>query len=428
MDRSSSERGYALLLVLLSIVFITLLTAVFFRLSLANAKQEYLIDTHQLTVVSAEAGIEFYKIRFNNLFYESIPVLQQEAERLISIQQNEQAREKNNGNGSKKGKENNKENDYYVIDYRRIQEDINKMLYDTIKKEVDKINKSADKKQLSNKYYFQPSNLYAEINDDKKSIKLTGDIIGTNSNDDYVKKLTFQQDFQTLNFDPSSASPSENQSTAQIDIRNLYPSNVPSEKCLSGKIDDKVCVSFKTNEIKEIEESIVYFPDGYSNEKKGNVKIDESTIYSKSSFHVKNMNELEDSYLYINGSFEAMNMNDIEETLFVVNGPLTIKSNTKIDDSQIVVNGNLSVAGKAEIEDSRVCVAGDMSVGGKLELEDDTRIYISGSITYSKLHGNINKIIKMPSKEAALEQCKVYTSSKVSKDEWPTPTIDVEYR
>ncbi|WP_438298179.1 hypothetical protein [Sporosarcina sp. FA15] len=60
MNNQSNERGYALVIVLFAIVFITVITAVFLRGALSNAIQEKTLDENNLVVVSAESGTEYY--------------------------------------------------------------------------------------------------------------------------------------------------------------------------------------------------------------------------------------------------------------------------------------------------------------------------------------------------------------------------------
>ncbi|MFS0689877.1 hypothetical protein AB1K89_11595 [Sporosarcina sp. 179-K 8C2 HS] len=61
-----SEKGYALLVVLFLIVFIFTVSAVFFRGSLSNAKQEQKVDQNHLAVVAAEMGVDYYVGKVNN--------------------------------------------------------------------------------------------------------------------------------------------------------------------------------------------------------------------------------------------------------------------------------------------------------------------------------------------------------------------------
>lgn len=68
MAKQSNENGYALLIVLFAVVFILLISAVFMRGAVSNAKQEKIVDENNLVVVSAEAGVEYYTWDLTNFF------------------------------------------------------------------------------------------------------------------------------------------------------------------------------------------------------------------------------------------------------------------------------------------------------------------------------------------------------------------------
>lgn len=68
MPFRKNEKGYALVLVLLLIVFIMTVSAVFFRGSISNARQERIVDTNNLSIVAAEMGVDFYKTAITNDF------------------------------------------------------------------------------------------------------------------------------------------------------------------------------------------------------------------------------------------------------------------------------------------------------------------------------------------------------------------------
>lgn len=70
MGNKKNEQGYALLIVLFLVVFIMIVTAVFMRGSISNAKQERKVDQNHLSVVAAEMGVDYYSTLFTNKFLE----------------------------------------------------------------------------------------------------------------------------------------------------------------------------------------------------------------------------------------------------------------------------------------------------------------------------------------------------------------------
>ncbi|WP_301108366.1 hypothetical protein [Sporosarcina sp.] len=68
MDILNKERGFALVIVLFAIVFITIITAVFMRGAISNTVQEKTVDENNLVVVSAEAGLDYYKFELEKIY------------------------------------------------------------------------------------------------------------------------------------------------------------------------------------------------------------------------------------------------------------------------------------------------------------------------------------------------------------------------
>ena len=68
MRQSEDEQGYALIIVLFVVVFITIMTAVFMRGALSNAKQEIRVDENNLVVVAAESGVDYYTFELKKAF------------------------------------------------------------------------------------------------------------------------------------------------------------------------------------------------------------------------------------------------------------------------------------------------------------------------------------------------------------------------
>ena len=70
MNYTKSETGYALIIVLFAVVFITIITAVFMRGALSNMTQEKTVDENNLVVVSAESGVEYYTWELKKVYDE----------------------------------------------------------------------------------------------------------------------------------------------------------------------------------------------------------------------------------------------------------------------------------------------------------------------------------------------------------------------
>ena len=67
MKPLKNEQGYALLIVLFFVVFIMIVSALFMRGSISNAKQERIIDNTNLAYYAAEMGVDYYIHKIGNI-------------------------------------------------------------------------------------------------------------------------------------------------------------------------------------------------------------------------------------------------------------------------------------------------------------------------------------------------------------------------
>lgn len=67
MEQLKNEKGYALLIVLFFVVFIMIVSALFMRGSISNAKQERIVDNNNLAYNAAEMGVDYYVHKIGNV-------------------------------------------------------------------------------------------------------------------------------------------------------------------------------------------------------------------------------------------------------------------------------------------------------------------------------------------------------------------------
>jgi Tfp pilus assembly protein PilX len=67
MEQRKNEKGYALLIVLFFVVFIMIVSALFMRGSISNAKQERIVDNNNLAYNAAEMGVDYYVHKIGNI-------------------------------------------------------------------------------------------------------------------------------------------------------------------------------------------------------------------------------------------------------------------------------------------------------------------------------------------------------------------------
>ncbi|GKV68795.1 hypothetical protein NCCP2716_12930 [Sporosarcina sp. NCCP-2716] len=436
------------------------------------------MDENQLAVTAAEAGVDFYKTYFSNLYFQSVPVLEKKANQLI----NDQLREIQRPGSTQKS-----------VDFKSVQRDINNMLYNILNEEVKEINRSPVKIQISNSYTFEPEKFTIEEINEGSAVIINSSISGVFNNNVPRKKLSYLQEFITISFDLAPGNDNGPGSIiGNVDFTKLYPNTSVGNHCSASSIQDKTCYYNKNDNVSSIQASHVYFPSGYAKANNGNIDLQRNTLYSNmdfiarnmndvqdtkvyingnfeaenmnklmgseykvnGSFKAKNMNDLQHTKMYINGSYRAGNMNDIEHSFIYTKGPftadminsaqystlnidgvLTLNKHLELQASTFAVNGNANIGGKLNLKKnsnipSRFCIAGDLTVDGDITIDSYSRIYLSGKVKTK--HSNdytSNKIEKFSKPSDALKNCGVGSQEDVPNETiWPTPQIDVEYK
>lgn len=368
MRKSHNEQGYALIIVLFLIVFITVVSAVFIRGSLGNAKQEIKVDESHLTVMAAEAGVDYYKSYISNFYHSLIPDL----ELFVQNDFNTQLNDVNNINK--------------VIDYDKTRENVTSELEQIFNEKILEL-------KLKNNialYNFEVETTSVKGNPEKYIVIVTGTSIGIGQ--DNEKKVSFEQSFNIPDFSGSQNS-SGGGINSPLDIYNLYPANVVASDCeniKNGKLKNVTCKGSNSGDYNKIEKSTVYFSNGYDKET-GNLYVENSKIYGQGPFKVlNNFNQLIRSEININGNFETGNMNNIIASAFNVNGSMKINSNSKLEGSTMIVNGSAHIVGNLKVEkNSMVCVNGFLTINGQLTIGSGSKVIYRGQFINGNYNGNL---------------------------------------
>lgn len=475
LKRTENEQGYALLIVLLLIVFITILTAVFLRGSISNGKQEQVVDANHLTVVAAETGVDYYKTLYSNEYFDKLKAIESQAKTYLQSLLVD-----------REGKIRNATPADYLATKKYSAGLLKKVLTEKIIPVASKslpAEKSSFIFELNEK---KPINI--QLQQDEVSVIVFGSVNGKDQSSGKTKTLAFEQKFMVPSFDPSdSGGTSNNAGTGDW----TYPSNPSSTTCPDKtKIEGKDCfVQNKNEKIKEIEDkSTVYFPNGYTYTKDQDFEIEDSKVYVKGNFrlekgelevedsllavegsvYVGDELEIEDSRVFIKNDLEAFDEIEIEDSTVKIGGSLSAKKDLEIEDSNVeiggalnvekefeledsnlVVRGSAALRGEVEIEDSKffvggalhmsgsdlkikdkstVCVAGSLQIDKKISISSSSYIYYGGAFAYNG-GGTPSVQIKYLPLEDFKKKCPIVTApTPESGIKWPSPMIDVSYQ
>lgn len=428
MKKLSSQKGYALLIVLFLIVFIITITAVFMRGSISNAYQNKTVDKNNLVVVAAEAGVDYYTWELKKVF--DVKELEAEFTRLVeeAIARKE------------------KPEDYYINVQEKIADDFKEKL----EKRVEELEKG-QAIDLFSKYDHSLSKTVVERTYRDEDIWLTvkGTSIGS-----YPKTSDMENNEQELNFDlvfviPKVQDTGSDTDGTTSDGKNITMPTLKDPKKPSLPIDiigiskpQKSC-SPHNNRIEN--------QDCYSSSLSGSsYSIDGSKVFIDNTLNPSESVNIENSYINIKLNLTSKNMTVSNTDLFVssnitMNGGSTALSKVKLkavdyqssggsskfNNVQMDLTGKLSLqvadienstirmneffihssnnkfnktdltvatkytSGGVKFENSNIDVKGNLSTNQGLLHPDESNVKIGGNVTASNGSLIENSVIKI---------------------------------
>ncbi|RDW16335.1 hypothetical protein CWR48_16965 [Oceanobacillus arenosus] len=484
MTKFKNEQGYALLVVVLLVVLIMGFFTFFMSASLSNTKQEQRVDQHNLSVVAAEMGVDYYTNAITNKFYEQSNGLLEFAQTEIGKIERPVDSDYNNIQSSVRDK---------------LSSDLNNYVRNQLTNSIDPIFKNSI-------FSFRLNNIKVESKDEY-NIFVSGIVHGENTVDANPKILTFDLTFSVPEFRPNP----ENNSGGGLVIPDFDESqfprlNKPSQGCEFGnnkveKISYKDCFveSDLDSDKLTIDNSHLYI--GRDMTAKNDVNIDSSslsiignlagnkqnsdginnfkinnnsTLYVGEDLEVKNDAELSNnSMLYVRGKLDSKNNFTVSgNTNITVVENMTVKNNVSLDNSTLNIKGNLEgnknnsdginnlklnnnsslfVGGNLEVKNnpeilgnsilfvggnldsknnfkvsgnSKVCIVGSFSYNNNLEIESGSNIYILGK---TKPQSGVTKVDSL---EKLKSSCKMSVESLGGIDSnitWDKPNVEVVY-
>lgn len=358
MRQSEDEQGYALIIVLFVVVFITIMTAVFMRGALSNAKQEIRVDENNLVVVAAESGVDYYTFELKKAFNKD------DLQKIV----NQEVEKYNNSKSP------------------IIPLEIQAKLIDKVKSNINRIVAEIDKVQSNSSYdmaddFDHELMLPLEIKVNRGSngeqfIKVAGDVKGEQkSRIMNTKLLNFN-----LNFSIPPISSSENNENSNNGSEGII---LPTNVCIkTTDIENENCLfpKNKTSDLKSVEESKVFLDGDYSGWK--DVDIDESYFYMKNFTNGAKWN-VEDSDLVVTGNFNKYSNFELEKSKLLIGGNFVESGKVDFDESHITIGGKFLVStGESEIEDSFMLVGSNFDSPSKIKIQK-THLTIGGTMLFN---------------------------------------------
>ncbi|PID15674.1 hypothetical protein CSV63_07815 [Sporosarcina sp. P34] len=421
MQLPKNEKGYALVIVLLVIIFIMIGSAVFMRGSISNAKQQRIVDDNNLAYTAAEMGVDYYKWLYINKF---------KAERGKIWSNMKLAYE------SDKVMINNKN-----ITPEKKQEELKQAAKNRQNQMVDQLlnlhfaNLEKTKPDTTDSLHYsilEPVN-YTRVKDSADrdiGLLVKGKVLGEyGKGSKRAKNLDFELlfDFPLLVEDSTSNPPINGEDSLTIPVVNipsLIENNKQTKPCTTNPNNEK-CLGQKSIDTHFTAiNSIVYFPFGYT-KGNGNIGIDfkNTQIYSKGNIELPNMNTMNNITMYAEGNIELKNLNGANQANLYTTGNIEFKNassgysnsilyavgamdgkNTEFKNMKIVVGGNytgekfvltsksIMVVGKeltmkkaGSIQNSNLVVKGNLVVEKSLAIKNNSKVCVGGNIDFNNI-------------------------------------------
>lgn len=364
VNYKKNEDGYAMVLVLLLIVFITIISAAFMRTSISNAKQERKVDENNLSFVMAEMGVEFYSTFYINV-YDIV-----KADLLAGFVK-EFSLEKNRIIGDKK-----------IIDKEAAIASEHKRLQSlTTAKLEEALNDSKLPKNKNENYSIIGQGEEFDITSTETVTHINGYVKGEYK-DGKDAKLHMDLTFKTpylLGINADNDNSSDDSELVNWDWHQsiLIPTISKPTNICTNNLAGKVCLADQNTSFKNIDKTTLYFEDEYDFKNNTLENAKNSTFYFEDDVEMKNMNNVNNAIIIAKDSLKAKNINFTKSELYVED-ELEADQLT-LNDSLVYVADQLELESHFNSNNSKTFVEGEMEVKHFI-VENNSQIYIKDQL------------------------------------------------
>lgn len=393
MNYKKSETGYALIIVLFAIVFITVMTAVFMRGALSNVTQEKTVDENNLVVVAAESGVEYYTWEMRQMYDKD--ALQAEFDDLIEKAES-------------------------PIDYLAIQEQIANDFKEKLKTRADEL-KTEEAKTLSNDGYSHKL-LAADVNPIKKDAE--GNIILSvkGTVEGYLpQSAKFQPKDKTLEFELNYLIPKAELAEAGIPVDPddgtssggslvTMPSLKEPVKAKSPKVPTDIVGIVKPAKACLSSSGNFSNLDCYITSKnEQNYTINKSNLFVADFMTSWGTIDIVGSFINIKNQIEAANLN-IKDTEIVIGSTLKGNSSITLNNSKVKTKkfehtADLNINNSDVIVDTSITSGKNSVQNSKIKARD----FNGGTTTFNGVQLTIANLLEVQT--ANIKNCIISTNT-----------------
>lgn len=487
MKLLKNEKGYAMLIVLFLIVFITIISAVFMRNSISNAKQENVVDENQLAVVAAEMGIELINTSYENKFKEVKDKIL--VDRQKEMKTSEEKILKDNSITDKEKELLKEEKRLRVL----MAEDLIGFFPKSLNSKITIAEKTNEfiTNIITPPYVViddSTPRIYVSVNGKSKGVSKT-------RNAELTTELFFDIPRLIKVNDGNSSQNSTNVKWDWFKKQEIpFISELPTKPC-NNDPKKELCVATKTTQLKNVENSTLYFSGnlekynagnvghdfksskiyvngnvgndkeynwnnsenveiyakGNVNLKNGNnfnnsvvmaegeiyldnVKMDNMKLYSESNFKVDKFNPIKSSDIFVGKNLEIDKGSEIERSNVMVLANTVLQKTLSLKSSNVILVNNLEIEGNNEkvnaTNNTFLCVGGNINLS-EITVDTSSHVYYIAEKSKGKIKNNSSNFHPMKDSEFQKDQNVLFNKCKSKQADdmpgWQTPIRDVKY-
>jgi hypothetical protein len=387
-----NQRGYALLIVMLTIIIFLSLSAVFINASINHVTQERTVDTNNQAVNAAEMGLKKISKDIENELLVFLPELEKDYIKQVGIINTNYLNEKENLSVSKTLLLA-LNNQYYI----NVMSLINMLDVSDYSKPLNSDDLTLKQTIDSNKNtYFYLNSLQKNIDNDNNLFKITVDVNGVNVNEKNIvadinlniPRAYFNKDNRLRYIEESVAfNVSEFFETPDRSCLDLIQMNIEDINKLLKPIE---CILEDTVTFDETQEFIDLMVVKGLTEKDFHFYIEsfQKTLCNSSMCSSNPFNKMEDTTLFILGDAPAKNVNNSGGFQLYVNGIIYLKNAKNFGESDthtVMLGKSLEIKALEAVNSTFVLIGVDPNQGffkgdnqdPKLELSANSKVCVN---------------------------------------------------
>jgi len=407
-----NQRGYALLIVMLTIIIFLSLSAVFISASFNHVKQEKTVDLNNLAVVAAEMGIKKLHVELENEL-----INEAEIQRLYILAEINSFNDNVNAGTLNMSQFNEVEKTIKQNITLNVAKKLNTILLDNcgqneallddesfnikynsvnrflmINKECEIGNELENVEVISDNTYNVLSSYSIEVlNDD---LLIHGSFIGENeknasSNLDFLLRyplsdIVIINNQETLN----DHTPTEPEIQVAPDFDEMF-SDFNNKTLCGEELAFSQCIAKESTNLGNINHSKIFFRNPITFSSYNLSNLNSSSIYSDHSINFNNVKGLKNGSFYVEGNFVTNQFSGIDNLYIQIDGKIEINKNSKGINNTVIYTSNSFEVDHLDFNNSSI-YTNELTINKHLNMSGQSKICVNGDVTFTQNNPTLN--------------------------------------